>query len=361
MVVAFSLCTKCGSQTQTDDRFCQDCGTVVERSTRNELHSSLRSSPNQVKPITKKHWFTMPGSTPGQPAVLLPILASTIGLFALIPICMYAIDNSYKDISVKYLNDKALEAIEIGHTTEAVEIMTREQIEHTTLRRDQLDVLDKAFYKRSAQFMESNNYTSALADLYRITPAFPKKLVEQRIAECNSHLPDGGKHIQPQSRTAPAPAKDGSNAVNTNGLVAPGAAPIAPAQLQNPVPSLVPSVSADQQKSISQKLISTLKQRHLLPERKRISTDSRSSNNVDTNSTASNTTASAGSPSHTTAPGSVGETPANASTSGSDQDFVPTDVVKYNELLATYFSHNQKTRSEPPTFKEWVRAGRGNF
>ena len=118
----------------------------------------------------------MPGSTPGQPAVLLPILASTVGLFALIPICMYAIDNSYKDISVKYLNDKALEAIQIGHTTEAIEIMTREQIEHTTLRRDQLDILDQAFYKRSAQFMESNNYTSALCRSLQNHSLFSQKI-----------------------------------------------------------------------------------------------------------------------------------------------------------------------------------------
>jgi hypothetical protein len=281
--------------------------------------------------------------------VLLPILASTVGLFALIPICMYAIDNSYKDISVKYLNDKALEAIQIGHTTEAIEIMTREQIEHTTLRRDQLDILDQAFYKRSAQFMESNNYTSALADLYRITPAFPKKLVEQRIAECNGHLPDGGKHGHPTSQTQPA--KDATNQAKIKGMVAPETQPAAQAQLQNPAPSLVPSVSADQQKSLSQKLLSTLKQRHLLPERKRASEVSTTTNN----------TAEIGNLNSTTAAGSASGNSATAQTTSAEPDFVPTDVVRYNELLAGYFSHNKKTRSEPPTFKEWVRAGRGNF
>lgn len=184
MVVAISLCTRCGSQTQADDRYCQDCGGFIEKSVRSEASaSSIRKA---FRPSILK--LIMSSTRPGQPAFMMPILASAIGIVALIPICMYAIESSYRDISHKYLNEKALEAIAIGHTTEAIEIMTREKIEHATLRPDQLAIMDQALYRRSAQFMESKNYTAALGDLHRITTEFPRSLVDQRIAECTKLL-----------------------------------------------------------------------------------------------------------------------------------------------------------------------------
>lgn len=312
MVAVASLCTSCGSQIQTEDRYCQECGNYLDDKKSLSSYSSQRHIP-VVNPERKFLGITLPRS--GQPAVVLPLVASFIGLFLLIPICLYGIETSYKSTAHSYLNEKALEAIKIGHTTEAIDIMTREVIEHKELTTDQRQIMDQAMYVRSGQFMESNDYTSALADLNGISPTFPRAMVEERSRLCYQAL-HNGQQRKPQS----APPKQ----------------------------TATYSDAIQQRQSFEKRAKTELSK---LKQSLSNATIERSGDGLTAESIESPDANQSQLVSHAD----------NRASTNSNSDFVPTDVVRYNELLATYFSHGQTSSKEPPTFKEWVRLGKPKF
>lgn len=311
MVAVVSLCTSCGSQIQADDRYCQDCGNYLS------LRNTATPSPNQPVVVQRERkflWFKVPNNR--QPAVVLPIVASFAGLLLIIPACLYGIETSYKSTAHSYLNEKALEAIKIGHTTEAIDIMTREEIEHKTLTQDQRQIKDQALYVRAGQFMESNDYTSALADLNSITPTFPRALVEERFLLCNRAL-HKGQQRKPQTGQPKQPAEDGD--------------------------------AHQQRQSIERKAKAELNK---FKQSLRGASIAQNGDAVTVEAIAPPETASE--------PSTQATNRKDANSKNSTSDFVPTDVVRYNELLATYFSRGQSSK-EPPTLKEWVRLGKPKF
>jgi hypothetical protein len=415
MVLTFSLCTSCGEHMQPEEARCASCGNArlnadpvstlsfsppsAPTQAKREYRSELRSERKSERPT---NLLSMVLPRKGQPNVVLPIAATMVGLFALIPICMYSIESSYQNTAHSYLNEKALEAIKTGQNTDAIEIMTREQIEHRGLGPDQQQIMDQARYERAGQALHSGSYDLAVIDLKHISARFPRNMVEQRLAQVNyqiAHQPKQPKQAaqrkaeehpsSPAPPPVPPPAQPQKKSMSGSGKLQQLAAkdlskgqkhnsemqalegvavvpqqnnaPVSPPVVQPPVrvgwPYIVPqndralSRAQPSQGQISQAANEQGEQ--LRPSGQR---DRRAGQ-------------SAGALAMVVKPS---PSPLGNDTSGrsvthagneaiNESEFVPLDLVRYNELLATYFSREQKTTHEPPSFKEWIKLGKPKF
>jgi len=308
---ANDVCAQCGTEKHPRERRCRHCGALVRkaRSGNARFIAKVQVLISLLQPLAKISAII--SSRISKTPVPLRIVAGVIAVLIFFPITVSSIDETYRSMSHSYLNSKALDAINAGNSTEALEIMNRVRLQHDKLDPDQQQVVDQALFARSRQLMAGRNYQPALDDLGKISQGFNHKDVVERVEQCKrlARLLGQQTHETPVA----TPAKSVQTKRETTETKKARTHTVAARPVEAPKPPPQPAA-----------------------------------------------------PQAASAISEAPPTPAPTSQKKTDPktaapDFVPSDVVRYNELLATYFSATHKDNQEPPSYKEWLKSGKPKF
>ncbi|HEY9775809.1 MAG TPA: hypothetical protein V6C81_18755 [Planktothrix sp.] len=314
MIVEVCQCRGCGSNTQLDDRYCQECGAFLDDLSRRITDGGATSAAAEF--LTR----LSPGAA--KPVVQLPVVAGIIILLIVIPLLGYTINNSYQAISSGFLEHEAAQQLANGHPDQAVAICDRIKLTRK-LTDSQQQLLNNARFKLADQLIATSKYGEAFIHLSRITSDFAQSdQVKERMQVCQEY--SGQQPVTAKTATASKPrlhSKPHIVKVAASGAVASkseASSPTATAAAEEKTdaaakPTLAPTTEAITSAAPKPKVA-----------------ESSADNN--------NTMSLAALPKYSHA-----------------------DVARYNELLAVYFASSKAAGKEPPSISEWVGAGRPKF
>jgi len=344
MVVVTSHCSSCSSQTDPDDSYCQDCGLFLAHC------AEPTPATNFIDPHSGEYLANLSPRS-AKPVIALPVVAAVVALFLMVPWGIYALERSYSSISAQYICEQANKNIDEQRPGVAIELLGRLSLAHGGLTASQQQQMNRALFQEADQCILAGKYQSALADLKRISKEFARQQELQERAEvCKRYLWQQA-NIAKSSR--------GNSILH-------GARP---QYSQNSLASLESKLAAAERQSRHKaEHKDAAGTRKLAPvsapvkfaeskEKVRKIASYNSSNIAVDATTTSNSDALQSRVPETAA----ADKPKAKSSAG----FAHNDVVRYNELLAGYFSSRSGVQSgdlhEPPSFREWIEMGKTKF
>ncbi|CAN5327785.1 hypothetical protein BH10CYA1_BH10CYA1_30100 [soil metagenome] len=310
---ALPLCPSCRAEISEDDSFCQECGSAL-------------SLPDLDEPVPQLAHLKMARLHPslGKPVLTLPLLGFAVVGLVLITFFLLGFEKSYSGFSNRYVIEQATQAYKEYRFDDAATMLERLSISHK-LDDEQRTLLSDVYLSRSEQRVGRSDYAGAKSDLEKIPSQYSKfvlvtgkrnELVElikvqqaqaqaQAVSATKSHLKSERSKLRLAAKTLVPPS--------TNSVL--------------PAPSAISVASPTE----------TIRPGH----------------NLQSQTTRSET------------PASRGQSPAQKGLlKVKSAKITENDQVRYNELLAGYFSEEHKlssASSEPPSLKEWIDIGRPKF
>lgn len=343
-------CPSCRAEIAEDDSFCQECGSALS------FPDARESSPRlaQLK-MARLH------PSLAKPVVTLPLVAMAVVGFFLVMVFLLGFEKSYSAFSNHYVIEQATQAYKENRFDEAATILERFSIGHK-LDEQQRTLLSDVYLARAEQRVGRTDYVGAMSDLDKIPSQYAKFIlvtgrknelaelikVQQTQAQAQALSVAKGRVKHERGKSVLSAKSSVSSSTNT---VLPAPSVISAAPQSEPPHALTreesPVVSAESERGHSGR--------------------------VRTMSSPDSPGTSAESPE---ARSESPAAPANAAAIRSDlpvqkgllkakaAKITESDQVRYNELLAGYFSHEHKQTSgasEPPSLKEWIDIGRPKF
>lgn len=282
-----------------------------------------------------------------KPVVTLPLIFAAVIGFVLIIIFLLGFEKSYSAFSNRYVIEQARQAHKENRFDEAATIMERFAIGHQ-LDEQQRTLLYDVYLARAEQRIGRSDYVGAMSDLDKISAQYSKFIlvtgrknelvelikVQQAQALAQSFIAAKGR-LKVERSKLHRNEKPAMSSPTNSVLVAPSAISVVP-QSETPrgaIHSESPSVRSESTSG------SESAAGHSEP--------------VDFPPALSNPA-----PSRSELPAQKGLLKAKAA------KITESDQVRYNELLAGYFSQEHKQTSgasEPPSLKEWIDIGRPKF
>lgn len=294
-----------------------------------------------------------PGSA--KPVVALPLIVLTVAIFAIAPCCFLFIDKSYTAFSTKYAIEQSAKAYKENRFNEAATILERLTVTHK-LADDERALLNDIYLARADWHAQQQNYTAGLADLAKISPGYGKFLL------VNQKQHEFGELLKTQS-IAGTTKMHRSDAAASRRVLSASATRATKMRRSMDAPNL--STCA-----LTNSVQRTEPMRHTAQMAKPTWTKAPITSAAPTHhwTDAVNGTAQAPQAAVAAAPtrrSSDVSTPApQAATGAHRRKYAESEVVRYNELLAAYFSQDRKAASkpaEPPSLKEWIDLGKPSF
>ncbi len=369
------LCPSCQAEISEDDSFCQECGSPLSLA---EAGEPVRQ-PVQLK-MTRLH------PSLGKPVVALPLVGLIVLGLVLITIFLLGFEKSYSGFSNRYVIEQATQSYKENRFDEAATILERLSLSHK-LDDEQRTLLSDVYLARSEQRAGRSDYVGAMSDLLKIPPQYSKfilvtgrrnelaELIKVQQAQAQAQALAAAKnHVKSERSKSQLSSKALANSATTATLQAPPAISVTPAtetvssgnhgQAQStgsefPASRIESSGRAESQMSHSgsQTLLSGSQTSHSGSQTSLSGSQAAQSevqpSRLETKPTASNSPAMR---SEASVPNGLLKAKASKITEN--------DQVRYNELLAGYFSQEHKQSSgasEPPSLKEWIDIGRPKF
>jgi hypothetical protein len=319
-----------------------------------------------------------------KPVIALPLLAMALISLGSVAFFLAGFEKSYSGFSNQYVVDQARLAYKENRFEEGATYLERLALNHK-LDEDESILLNDIYFARSAQRAEHLNYAGAMADLNKIPPQYAKYVL---VTSKKSELLELIKVRQQQQAQALAQMKAAAKLDRSKSRLASKSAATPTQRLDNEVaPSAISSL--DSARLSASRSESTPRS---------IAFQSESTASPPSKIAASPPSKIAVSPSKIVASGGIESTLPRADGSGVRSDLqaprseapaaravsspsrtdaqppkcsgktksskiTENDQVRYNELLAGYFSqeHKQSGALEPPSLKEWIDSGRPKF
>ncbi len=342
----------------------------------------------------------------GKPVVTLPLVALAVVGLALIMFFLLGFESSYSGFSNHYVIEQATQAYKENRFDEAATILERLSISHK-LDDEQRTLLSDIYLARSEQRVNRSDYVGAMSDLDKIPSQYSKfvlvtgkrnELAElikvqqaqvqaQAFSATSSHLKSERNKLRLAAKTLVPPSTNSVSkaplaiSVASKAETVP-AATASPSQLTPTPPQSTPtppqstptppqstptppqSTPTPPQSSPSPHESQTYR-----PEtpasraRPQARTDSQAPNS-DAPSNASSPCLESQPTISSTAPSKSEPSTQRGLLKAKTVKITENDQVRYNELLAGYFSQEHKQSSgssEPPSLKEWIDIGRPKF
>jgi len=422
--VSLPLCPSCRGEISSDDRFCQECGAALAPIAGPYIDSEpigadpIGSESIACDPVGLDAVGT--GAVPhlprlkmerlhpslAKPVIALPIVGVLVVSLALIPFFLMGFEKSYSGFSNHYVIEQASQAYKENRFDEAATILERLSISHK-LDDDQCTFLSDVYLARAEQRVGRSDYVGAMSDLDKIPPHYSKFLLvtgkKNELAELikvqqaqlqaqataaaknhlkssdNSRLRLAAKTPVPSSTEAIAsapPAISGS----TRAALQPVRSESIPARLESMPAHSEPALAHSESISAGSESMPAHSEstparsgspparsesrsvRSDLPPARSESTASRfesSKSHLEFSTTASESQPSSSEPAASRIESKVQK----GSGKSKVAKITENDQVRYNELLAGYFSQEHKVSgaNEPPSLKEWIDNGRPKF
>jgi hypothetical protein len=346
----FPQCPDCHAETSDDDRFCQDCGSAL---------ATLTAGVSNSQSMGRLH------PSLGKPVIALPLVALGIVGFILVVLFLVSFEKSYGSFSNKYVTDQANKAYKENRLDEAAVVLERLALNHN-LDDEQQALLGAVYLSRAEQRAGRSDYVSALADLNKISPHYAKFVL---VCGKKNEYVELLKVQQAQALAAAAHAKSRSKildraklriAAKTNLSATPNPIGVPPSVMLGLTSSI--TGSAPTLPSIAGMAPSVVRSSVVLVTPSSVGvapTKASQDPHKGANSEVPNGVSSAADPSPSSTPGT-----GNKGAKPKPAKILEHDVVRYNELLARYFSQDKKQLSgsaEPPALKEWIELGKPSF
>lgn len=349
------LCPSCRAEISEDDSFCQECGSALSFADGEESAPRLA----QLK-MARLH------PSLAKPVVTLPLIAMAVVGFVLVMVFLISFEKSYSGFSNHYVIEQAAQAYKENRFDEAATILERFSIAHK-LDDQQRTLLSDVYLARAEQRVGRSDYVGAMSDLDKIPSQYAKFIlvtgrknelaelikVQQTQAQAQALSVTKGRVKHERGQSALSAKSSVSSSTNTV-LPAPSVISAAP---QSELPhastraeSKVMSAEPEQRPSGRVPSISP-------PESSVARAEPSQSRSESLRSESPAVLPNAASI-RSELPGQKGLLKAKAAR------ITESDQVRYNELLAGYFSHEHKQTSgasEPPSLKEWIDIGRPKF
>ncbi|MBS1957405.1 MAG: zinc-ribbon domain-containing protein [Cyanobacteria bacterium SZAS-4] len=350
------LCPSCRAEISDDDSFCQECGSALSLPGAAEVPQPAQLKMARLHPSLAK------------PVVTLPLLALAIMSFVLIMFFLVGFEKSYSGFSNHYVIEQATQAYKENRYDEAATILERFAVGHK-LDEQQRALLSDVYLARAEQRVGRADYVGAMSDLDKIPPQYSKYIlvtgrrneltelikVQQAQTQAQAFAPTKGHSKQERNKTV-APAQStvsaSANSPLSSAHQAPSAisvadlsAPRASTRLESPVVRLESPTTHSAARAESR-----------VPNSDASGVRSESTGAPSDSARAESQPTSSPAPSDL--PAQKGLLKAKAA------KITESDQVRYNELLAGYFSQEHKQTSgtnEPPSLKEWIDIGRPKF
>lgn len=366
-------CPSCRAETAEDDVFCQECGAALPVAEPvAESRSAVRSGLERLHPSLSK------------PVVALPLVVFAIVAIGAISFFLVGFEKSYSGFSNQYVVDQAHQAYKDSRFDEAATFLERLALTHS-LDEEQKTLLNDIYLARSSQRMQRLDYAGAMSDLNKIPPQYSKfVLVSGRKNELTELIKV--RQAQQQASAFPMP----KNHLKTDKVASSHsskkvAAPAAESAENLSPPSAISSTNERVANEIvanersTNERVADERTAHERSANER-SANERSANERTVNERMANARIASrvDSPSRrsdVSVDAAAGQTPPSETPARTDTPprrpeksksakISENDQVRYNELLAAYFSQEHKQSSgasEPPSLKEWIDSGRPKF
>lgn len=345
-------CLGCGAQYEKAMSFCGSCGSSMKESgvytsasrflgSKNEpaakeadssgnSQGSLKTKTNtavleppKFKPAPKPiHFQGLPSFSAAHPPrtlVDLSVGVLLLSFFACLVWWLVDFDKAHSDFSARQSLIQARTAIGANRYDEAIQIVEKISLTKTgNLNAEERSVLNDAFNSRASINAEMKNYRLAMSDLLRITPDYPSyKEVRSKLQHYASNIELQAVNSNPghlSERNAAQAAARGKVSASAPQLA------VKSPSLKTVKPAIPTEVDTTAGSSVEQTVIVHDKDRT-----------------------------------------------SRVSTRG---NYMDNDVVRYNKLLADYFSVDHLSNQgsgpasdnrEPPSFKEWLNQGKQDF
>ncbi len=353
-------CSQCHAETSVDDSFCQECGT-----------SLIGTSKSAVLPDMNRLHTSL-----AKPVVALPLIILAVAVFVFVPICLVGFEKSYSSFSIKYATEQASKSYNENHFDEAAVVLERLAISHK-LDEEQRALLNNIYLARADQRANNLDYNNAISDLDKITPQFSKfvlvslkkheyfeLLTKQQnrtrmsVAGNRSHLKiaDHSKLHSPLKTTTSST----EHALVTTTPTLLTASPDTSATIVKAAPAMTTLSSGAKTVSSNSTLAATVASTIKAP-----SAATATSPGVFTTTTTAPMMAASPTATQSSAEKAHSQSlAAKVPKISKSIKYAENDMVRYNELLAGYFSQDRKTSSAsagPPSLKEWIDLGKPSF
>ena len=277
------------------------------------------------------------------------------------PLALISLEKSYSALSQQYICDQASHLLKEGRATEAAELMARMQLVHrATLNGKERELLDRSLIEGAQQWLSKNEYALAADALDKV--GNKTSFVLERLAFCHSHMPVAS------AITAAVQAKSSKQRVGTSTHNA-----LLKVKSEDNVASTTSSIKAT---STAAPTTEPLSQTDARAQAAASNDEAPTQRSPLDKTLASLEAAGAGAPptSNSPAPNSDSVKPATDDTQAAERTtvapskeaplrFVQRDLVRYNELLALYFTSRGKAgvrggeTKEPPGLQRVDQAG----
>lgn len=347
------LCPSCRAEIGTDDRFCQECGFALPR-------AQVESDSEPVFYGSTRMQRLHPRLTKSK--LIVPLLIVGVAVIAFLGFMLFGFEGEYSGFTNRYVMEQAKIAYKGNRFDEAGTILERYALTHK-LTDSESNLLSDVYYARANERANRAQYALALADLNKIN-----------LQYSNYPLVTGKRNeILECVKVAQAKARlQNSHGRNTRSASAPSA-PFAAKQI-----GLTPDmVSKRFDKTIEKTLVTAHgaldgdmgrhNPRGGTDSVTEIGTTARAATQRTPSDSAEQDTSSVHSkegPAAVTGSGKLVSPPLAAKTARAPAKITESDQVRYNELLAGYFSEEHKQAApspEPPSLKEWIEQGRPKF
>lgn len=352
------LCPSCRAEISEDDSFCQECGSAL-------------SLPDAVESVSQPAQLKMARLHPSRakPVVTLPLVALAVVGFALIMVFLVGFEKSYSGFSNRYVIEQATKSYKENRYDEAATILERFSVGHK-LDESERTLLSDVYLARAEQRVTRADYVGAMSDLGKIPSQYSKFIlvtgrknelaelikVQQAQAQSQSTSATKGHSKQERSKSSTSPVSSLTSPVSSS---------------TSPVLSSTKSISSTTKPSSSTTnsvlqaplAISTARQAELPRSSARSDSPVVHSELPAAHSEALVRSAES-QPAPVASPPKSDLAAQKVLLKAKAAKITESDQVRYNELLAGYFSQDHKQTSgasEPPSLKEWIDIGRPKF
>jgi hypothetical protein len=335
MIAAVDSCPNCRAQTSCEDVFCQDCGFRLEKQ---EVSAySLLEDEGAKEPS-----FSIERLSPSKarPVVALPVVVLLVSLCGLIIWAVFGgIERIYSSLSSGYIVDQARSLLNAQHAQAAVEILQRQSLARRgALSPDERALFDCALLKVAEENAAAHNYMQAISQLSLVSANCPQRnVVQDRLVEYKALQAAQSKAATVLAAATAKVRHLPSAAVPSAPVRTPAAraAAVAPAT-KTSVDSIAATPRAVKEQAPEPLAEEEARAKPAAPQQ--------------------------------------GDEPVKRSALVKPEvKYAESDVVRYNELLAGYFSSSTAKSSgkagaerpgemrEPPSLKEWIDLGKPHF
>jgi hypothetical protein len=329
-----------------------------------------------------------------KPVIALPLVALALVAISVLTFFLAGFEKSYSGFSSQYVVDQARQAYKDNHFDEAATFLERLALTHK-LDEDSKTLLNDVYLARSSQRVQRLDYVGAMADLDKIPPQYSKfVLVTGRKNELTELIKV--RRQQQQAQSFPLPKNRSRSDRSKSHLASKESTQSSPGEQSMLAPPVMPAANSTESnwehspsgfrpqslasrfdsqatRGDSQSLVAHGDSHSLAARGNSQSPVARG----DSQSPVARGDARAAIAGGDSALANDSATPPQPDASRSDSaakkvsagkpravKITENDQVRYNELLAGYFSQEHKQLSaaaEPPSLKEWIDSGRPKF